>query len=97
MSVDTPESPAKLDVPLELNDEHPSAPTMPAPPEGEMLVKWAFTFMNTYYSPGHKVGRFTLSRISPFRLGIGDLGRCKMEKQLQCGTFGPLAMSESPE
>ena len=41
------------------------------------------------YSPGIKVGRFTDRAISPFRCRIGDLGRCKMEKQLQCGTFEP--------
>ena len=40
-------------------------------------------------SPGIKVGRFTLSRISRVRFRIGDMGSGKIEKQLQCGTFEP--------
>jgi hypothetical protein len=35
--------------------------------------------------PGIKVGLVADFAISHFRYQIGDLGRCKMDKQLQCG------------
>ena len=43
----------------------------------------------TNYSPGIKVGPFTVSRIPPFRLRFGNVGSGKIEKQLQCGSFEP--------
>ena len=36
-----------------------------------------------------KVGYVTTIAISPFRFGLGDLGRCKMEKQLNYATYEP--------
>jgi len=44
---------------------------------------------NCIYSPGIKVGHFTVSRISRVRFRIGDLGRGTTENQLQCGSFEP--------
>jgi len=41
------------------------------------------------YSPGIKVGLFTVSRIPPFRLRFGNVGNGKIEKQPQCGSFEP--------
>ena len=56
---------------------------------GPTCMKKLSVYIIHTYSPGITVSIITTIVKPPFQLRIGELGRCKMENQLNYGTYEP--------